>query len=106
MTARTLGLLRFSYQSATADAYVERLCSSWILSKWLPLVFRATFSIYAFVTLFYVIGHRLSIGQAEGVQQSFSYFTVLGYWGLAWRLFIRLRTHDVDELCCTRGLML
>ncbi|KAF2162440.1 hypothetical protein M409DRAFT_58210 [Zasmidium cellare ATCC 36951] len=83
MTARVLDRIRRSYQSATTDLYIEQLCTSWILPTWLLGTVRAILSVYAFTTLFYIIGYRIAIGQAEGVQQSFSYFTVLGYWGLA-----------------------
>lgn len=74
---------RQSYVFTATDHYIERLCSSWLFPTWLLCLFRATLSIYAFVTLLYVIGHRIAMGEIEVAQQSFSYFTVLGYWGLA-----------------------
>ncbi|KAK4494668.1 hypothetical protein PRZ48_014024 [Zasmidium cellare] len=93
MTSRILDRIRRSYQTATSDLYIEQLCTSWILPTWLLGTVRAIFSVYAFTTLFYIIGYRIAIGQAEGVQQSFSYFTVLGYWGLAfYNAFASLHT--------------
>lgn len=83
MTPRIFDRFSRSYHSATTDSYIEQLCTSWILPTWLLCAVRAAFSIYAFFTLFYIIGYRVTIGQTEAVQQSFSYFTVLGYWGLA-----------------------
>lgn len=93
MTGRILGFVHRSYQAATTDLYIERLCTSWLLPTWLLSAVRAIFSIYGFTTLLYIIGHRLSLGQVEAVHQSFSYFTVLGYWGLAfYNAFAALHT--------------
>lgn len=83
MSPRIFDRIQRSCHSATTDIYIERLCTSWILPVWLLCAVRAACSIYAFFTLFYIIGYRIAIGQGEAVRQSFSYFTVLGYWGLA-----------------------
>ncbi|CAK3871626.1 Hypothetical predicted protein [Lecanosticta acicola] len=80
---RFLGATRQSYQHATSQEYVERLCTSWLLPGWALFALRIIISFYAFTVLFYVIGYRSGIGETEAVEQSFSYFTVLGYWGLA-----------------------
>ncbi|EME40508.1 hypothetical protein DOTSEDRAFT_177538 [Dothistroma septosporum NZE10] len=83
MATRILCCIQNSYTSSTTDEYVQGLCRSWALPSLVLAGIRAVFSIYAFVVLFYQIGFRLGNGQAAVVQQSFSYFTVLGYWGLA-----------------------
>lgn len=83
MATRVARSIQNSYTSSTTDGYVEGLCRSWALPSLVLASIRALFSIYAFVVLFYQIAYRLGNGQDEQVQQSFSYFTVLGYWGLA-----------------------
>lgn len=40
-------------------------------------------SLYAFIVLFTILGYDYHHGQGVAADQSFSYFTVLGYWGLA-----------------------
>jgi hypothetical protein len=72
-----------SYSHATTDDYVERLCSSWLLPAPFLFAWRALVSLYAFLVLFIVIGWRCSHHLCVEARQSFSYFTVLGYWGAA-----------------------
>jgi hypothetical protein len=45
--------------------------------------FRALLALYAFVTLFTIFGWNGSHGMADASRHSFSFFTVLTYWGLA-----------------------
>jgi len=61
----------------------NRFVTSWILS---PLVFflvRSVLSLYAFVTLFTIFGYYGTHGMPEAAGRTFSYFTHLTYWGLA-----------------------
>jgi hypothetical protein len=60
-----------------------RFATSWILSPALLFCFRALLSIYAFATLFTIFGWNGTHGMAEQSRHSFSYFTNLTYWGLA-----------------------
>ncbi|KAJ4322537.1 hypothetical protein N0V84_004783 [Fusarium piperis] len=64
----------------------NRFETSWLLNPWLLFAFRALISIYAFVTRFFIIGWTCthsSVGGCEEVRHSFSYFTILTYWGIA-----------------------
>ncbi|KAF1841227.1 uncharacterized protein K460DRAFT_295429 [Cucurbitaria berberidis CBS 394.84] len=60
-----------------------RLVTSWILPPGVFFGFRALLSLYAFATLFTVFGWNGSHGRSEESRHSFSYFTHLTYWGLA-----------------------
>lgn len=64
----------------------SRFTTSWLLPPFLLASVRLLLSVYAFATIFTVFGwddaHRL----AAAARQSFSYFTNLTYWGLAFYL--------------------
>jgi len=53
------------------------------MHPWFHFVFRAVISLYAFVVLFVRIGIETTSGKTQAAQRSFSFFTVLGYWGIA-----------------------
>ncbi|KAH9881807.1 hypothetical protein J1614_000978 [Plenodomus biglobosus] len=57
--------------------------TSWILPPGVLFVIRALLSLYAFTTLFTIFGWNSSHDMAEASRRSFSYFTHLTYWGLA-----------------------
>ncbi|KAG6112061.1 hypothetical protein E4U13_004471 [Claviceps humidiphila] len=64
----------------------HRFETSWLFSPWVLGGIRALISLYSFTTLFFIIGYTCansSFGGCETVRRSFSYFTVLTYWGLA-----------------------
>ncbi|KAF2032492.1 hypothetical protein EK21DRAFT_87088 [Setomelanomma holmii] len=61
----------------------HRLATSWVLPPSILFLLRALLSIYAFVTIFFIFGWNGSHGMSEESRQSFSYFTHLTYWGLA-----------------------
>lgn len=64
----------------------HRFETSWILPPWVLFGIRAAISFYAFTVLFFIIGWeytREEYGGPKSVRLSFSYFTVLGYWGIA-----------------------
>lgn len=63
-----------------------RFVTSWILPPRILFGLRALLSLYAFVTLFAVFGWNGSHGMSEESRHSFSYFTHLTYWGLAFYL--------------------
>lgn len=65
---------------------MERYTTSWILPPLALLVIRALFSLYAFTTIFTEIGYYAAHDNDRQNRRSFSYFTVLGYWGLAFYL--------------------
>lgn len=67
------------YAAATSPEVVERFATSWLLPPSVLFFWRALICLYAFVVLFTILGHSSS----EAAGHSFSYFTVLGYWGLA-----------------------
>jgi hypothetical protein len=61
----------------------HRLTTSWILSPVLLFCFRAFLALYAFLTLFTIFGWNGSHGMSAASRHSFSFFTNLTYWGLA-----------------------
>lgn len=60
-----------------------RFETSWILPPGLLFGLRALLSLYAFTTIFTIFGWNGSHGLSENTVHSFSYFTHLTYWGLA-----------------------
>jgi hypothetical protein len=60
-----------------------RFETSWIIPPVALFAVRALLGLYAFVTLFTIFGWNGSHGAAEQSEHSFSYFTNLTYWGLA-----------------------
>ncbi|KAK4994205.1 hypothetical protein LTR66_005719 [Elasticomyces elasticus] len=66
-----------------ADIDITRFTTSWLVSPSLLSILRASISLYAFVVLLTIIGYDRSRGADATVRRSFSYFTVLTYWGLA-----------------------
>lgn len=60
-----------------------RLETSWLFSPTVLAILRGLFSLYAFVTLFFIFGWNGTHGQSQASERSFSYFTHLTYWGLA-----------------------
>ncbi|KAG6003040.1 hypothetical protein E4U21_002429 [Claviceps maximensis] len=64
----------------------HRFETSWLFSPWVLFGIRLLISLYSFTTLFVIIGYtcaNASFGGCATVRRSFSYFTVLTYWGLA-----------------------
>ncbi|KAI1434115.1 hypothetical protein GGR50DRAFT_664177 [Xylaria sp. CBS 124048] len=79
----------------------HRFVTSWLVSPFVLFGIRATMSLYAFTTLFFNIGFqcaRADLGGCEASRQSFSFFTVLTYWGIA---FYNL-TAATHTLCYAR----
>ncbi|KAF4632374.1 hypothetical protein G7Y89_g5763 [Cudoniella acicularis] len=63
----------------------HRFETSWLLSPWVLFGCRAAISLYAFVVTFFIIGWEASNQQGftiHDVNKSFSYFTILCYWGI------------------------
>ncbi|KAF1948893.1 hypothetical protein CC80DRAFT_519784 [Byssothecium circinans] len=60
-----------------------RFTTSWILPTSVLFFIRAALSIYAFTTLFFILAWHGTHNNLLEARQSFSYFTVLTYWGLA-----------------------
>jgi hypothetical protein len=61
----------------------RRFTTSWLISPAALFCLRVILSLYAFVTLFFIIGWNGTHGLASDNRHSFSYFTNLTYWGLA-----------------------
>ena len=69
--------------------YLSRYTTSWLLTPFFLAVFRLLLCLYAFVTTFTILATDTPLS----ARQSFSYFTVLTYWGLAFYfLFSGLHT--------------
>ncbi|KAJ4351566.1 uncharacterized protein N0V89_006909 [Didymosphaeria variabile] len=60
-----------------------RFATSWIVSPAVLFFARALLSLYAFATQFYIFGWNGTHGRGVDTGHSFSYFTILTYWGLA-----------------------
>jgi hypothetical protein len=71
----------------------DRFVTSWLFTPGILFACRALLSLYAFTTLFFIFGWNGEHGGAEASRRSFSYFTVLTYWGLAfWYAFSAFHT--------------
>ncbi|KAL2270060.1 hypothetical protein VTJ83DRAFT_2244 [Remersonia thermophila] len=68
----------------------HRFETSWLLSPWALFACRALISLYAFTTLIFVLAWQCAHGPlgCTGSQNSFSYFTTLTYWGLAFYFLV------------------
>ncbi|KAI1821022.1 hypothetical protein F4861DRAFT_533270 [Xylaria intraflava] len=64
----------------------HRFVTSWLVSPYVLFGVRALVSLYAFTTLLFNIAYqcaRQDLGGCQASRQSFSFFTVLTYWGIA-----------------------
>ncbi|KAF2808317.1 uncharacterized protein BDZ99DRAFT_445656 [Mytilinidion resinicola] len=68
---------------ATAFDPTHRFVTSWLLPPGVLFAVRALLSLYAFTTIFFIFGWYGTHGQTQASERSFSYFTNLTYWGLA-----------------------
>ncbi|KAI0440114.1 hypothetical protein F4803DRAFT_490420 [Xylaria telfairii] len=69
----------------------NRFETSWLVTPKVLFFIRALLSLYAFTTLLFNIGYncaRPSLGGCSTAGDSFSYFTVLTYWGLGFYFLI------------------
>lgn len=72
---------------------LDRYTTSWLLSPNLLAALRLLLSLYAFVTIFVVFGWNGSHKKSQSSRRSFSYFTDLTYWAIAFYfLFSGLHT--------------
>ena len=83
MASKFLRSFSQSYHASTTPTHIERLCTSWLLPPLFLFALRALISLYAFLVLFIRIGLETTSGDDEAAAHSFSYFTLLEYWGLA-----------------------
>lgn len=79
MANKFVTLIRQSYNASLKASYIERLCSSWLISPTLLFALRALISLYAFIVRFTVLG----LDSTKAAEHDSSYFTDLTYWGLA-----------------------
>ncbi|KAF1808970.1 hypothetical protein P152DRAFT_517158 [Eremomyces bilateralis CBS 781.70] len=61
----------------------HRFHTSWLLSPLHFFLLRALIALYCFVTIFFLLGWRSTHGMDEAARRSFSYFTSLTFWGIA-----------------------
>ncbi|KAI4276782.1 MAG: hypothetical protein LQ337_002265 [Flavoplaca oasis] len=61
----------------------HRYTTSWILPPFLLAACRIIFALYTFTTIFFIFAWDGANGRPEQSRHSFSFFTDLGYWGLA-----------------------
>ncbi|KAK2601688.1 hypothetical protein QQS21_004763 [Conoideocrella luteorostrata] len=69
----------------------HRFETSWLLPPWILFACRALISLYIFVTLFFIIGYTCAnpdLGACESVRRSFSFFTVITFWGLGFYFLV------------------
>lgn len=74
-----------STQASTEARFdpTHRYETSWLLPPSVLFGVRALLSLYAFATIFTIFGWQDGHGQSKSSRESFSYFTDLTYWGLA-----------------------
>ncbi|KFY64234.1 hypothetical protein V496_03393 [Pseudogymnoascus sp. VKM F-4515 (FW-2607)] len=75
----------FSFSPDLFDSS-HRFETSWLITPWALFFFRAFFSFYTFFVLIFNLiwtGVQPSYGGGPAASLSFSYFTILTYWGLA-----------------------
>ncbi|OTB05073.1 hypothetical protein M426DRAFT_320129 [Hypoxylon sp. CI-4A] len=68
-----------------------RFETSWLIPPYVLFALRALASLYAFTTLLFNIGYECAhaeLGGCADARASFSFFTVLTYWGLAFYLLV------------------
>ena len=58
--------------------------TSWLLSPFLLATIRVLFAAYCFTTQFFIWGWQGTHNNSRAIGTSFSYFTVLTYWGMFW----------------------
>ncbi|PGH23293.1 hypothetical protein AJ80_02709 [Polytolypa hystricis UAMH7299] len=67
--------------------------TSWLFRPTILAAIRALLSLYAFTTIFFIFGWNGTHDNAQSSRRSFSYFTHLSYWGVAFYfLFAALHT--------------
>ncbi|MCJ1252607.1 hypothetical protein MMC24_000413 [Lignoscripta atroalba] len=66
----------------------SRFTTSWLLPPYVLAFVRLLLSLYAFVTIFFIFGWNGSHSNSLASRRSFSYFTVLTYWGLAFYFLV------------------
>ena len=67
---------------------ISRYTTSWLLPPTLLASIRLLISLYAFITIFFILGWDSSHSDSAGARQSFSFFTNLTYWGLAFYFLV------------------
>ena len=86
MPPNSTRLIKQSYERSLRPHYITGLSTSWLLTPWLLFALRALISLYAFDVLFTRIGRWEQSddpGDKGDAGRSFSFFTVLSYWGIA-----------------------
>lgn len=86
MASNFARLTKQSYCHSLRPHYTAGLGTSWLISPWALFSIRVLISLYAFAVLFTRIGRWETSdypGDVGDAGRSFSFFTVLSYWGLA-----------------------
>jgi hypothetical protein len=83
MASKFASLITKSWRASIEPTYITRLSTSWILPPITLFALRVFLSCYAFFVIFFVLGWDSTHGNSRAARQSFSYFTDLTYWGLA-----------------------
>ncbi|KAF2659150.1 hypothetical protein K491DRAFT_689514 [Lophiostoma macrostomum CBS 122681] len=78
--------------------------TSWILPPAVLCLARALLSLYAFTTIFTIFGYNGTHKLSEASEHSFSYFTNLTYWGLAF--YFLVSAMHTCTYCLTRTPLL
>lgn len=66
----------------------DRYTTSWLLPPTILATLRLLLSLYAFTTIFVIFGWNDAHDGAQRSRRSFSYFTNLTYWGLAFYFLV------------------
>ncbi|KAF2121084.1 hypothetical protein BDV96DRAFT_563551 [Lophiotrema nucula] len=96
----------FGRSKASGDTFdpTFRYETSWLLPPSVLFAIRAFLSLYAFVTIFFIFGWNGTHGLSEDSEHSFSFFTNLTYWGLAF-YFLFSAVHTCSYWLTTRPLV-
>ncbi|PNS20436.1 hypothetical protein CAC42_5886 [Sphaceloma murrayae] len=77
-----------SYQRTTATPHFIRHLTSWFLPPLALACLRLLFSVYIFATILTTIGLQVGAGNAYASRVSFSFFTVLTWYGLGFYFLV------------------
>lgn len=87
-TERRGNFLGRSYHDSYSTPHFVRFLTSWILPPFALASIRLLFAAYIFGTLFTNLGVLVASHSSHDALRSFSYFTILGYWGLGFYFLV------------------
>ena len=83
MASKFASLIKQSWRASIDRISITRLSTSWLLPPVAFFALRVFLCCYAFFVILFVLGWDSTHGDSRAARHSFSYFTDLTYWGLA-----------------------